>query len=49
MKIENVEKLVTNLHDKTEYIIHIKNLKQALNYGLVLKKVHRVIKFNQNS
>ena len=49
MKIGNVEKLVTNLHDKTEYIIHIKNLKQALNYGLVLKKVHRVIKFNQNS
>ena len=49
MKIENVEKLVTNLHDKTEYIIHIKNLKQALNYGLVLKKVHRVSKFNQNS
>ena len=26
-----------------------KNLKQALNHGLVLKKVHRVIKFNQNA
>ena len=37
-KIEKVEKLVTNLHDKTEYVIHIRNLKQALNYGLVLKK-----------
>ena len=48
MKIEKVEKLVTNLHDKTEYVIHIRNLKQALNHGLVLKKVHRVIKFNQN-
>ena len=43
MKIEKVEKLVTNLHDKTEYVIHIRNLKQALNHGLVLKKVHRVI------
>ena len=38
MKFEKVEKLVANLHDKTEYIIHIRNLKQALNDGLVLKK-----------
>ena len=49
MKIEKVEKLVANLHDKTEYVIHIRNLKQALNHRLVLKKVHRVIKFNQNA
>ena len=48
-KIEKVEKFVANLHDKTEYVIHIRNLKQALNHGLVLKKVHRVIKFNQNA
>ena len=33
----------------TEYVIHIRNLKQALNHGLVLKKVHKVIKFNQNA
>ena len=38
MKFEKVEKLVANLHDKTEYIVHIRNLKQALNHGLVLKK-----------
>ena len=38
MKIEKVKKLVVNSRDKTEYIIHIKNLKQALNHGLVLKK-----------
>ena len=48
MKIEK-ENLVVNLHDKTEYVIQIRNLKQALNHGLVLKKVHRVIKFNQNT
>ena len=41
------EKLVTNLHDKNEYFIHIRNLKQVLNHGLILKNVHRVIKFNQ--
>ena len=46
-KIKKVEKLVTNLYDKNEYVIHIRNLKQALNHGLILKKVHRVIKFNQ--
>ena len=49
MKTEKVEKLVSNLHDKTEYVIHTRNLKQALNHGLVLKKVHKVIKFNQNA
>ena len=49
VKIKKVEKLVANLHDKTEYLIHIRNLKQALNHGLFVKKVHKVIKFNQNS
>ena len=49
MKTEKARKLVADLHDKTEYVIHIRNLKQALNHGLVLKKVHKVIKFNQNS
>ena len=48
-KIEKVKKLITNLHNKTEYVIHIKNLKQALNHGVVLKKVHRVIKFDRNA
>ena len=47
MKIEKVEKPVTNLHDKTEYVIHIRNLKQALNDRLIFKKFHRVIKFIQ--
>ena len=45
MKIEKVEKFVTNVNDKTEYVIHIRNL----NHGLVLKKVHRVVKFNQSA
>ena len=49
MKIEKIEKFVKNLHDKTEYVIHIRNLKQALNHGLILKNVHRVIIFNQNA
>ena len=49
MKIEKVEKLVTNLHDKTKYVIHIRNLKRALNHGLILKRFHRVIKFHEKA
>ena len=46
MKIQIAEKLVTNFYDKIEYVIHVRNLKQALDHKLVLKKFHRVIKFN---
>ena len=49
MKIGKVENLVANLHDKTEYVIHIRNLKQALNNGLVKKNVYRAVTFNQNA
>ena len=49
MKIEKVEKLVAKLHDKKEYDKRIKNLKQALNHGLILKKVRKVIKFTQEA
>ena len=48
MKIEKVAKLVPNLYEKTEYVIQIKNLKQALNHGLV-KKLHRIVNFNQKA
>ena len=48
-KIERVKKLVAKSHDKTEYVVHIRNLKQTLNHGLVLKKSHKVITFNQNA
>ena len=49
MKIEKVEKRVTNLHHKTEYVIPIRYLKQALNHGLILKEVHIMIKFIQKA
>ena len=35
------------MEDKEKYAMHIRVLKQALNHGLVLRKVHRVIQFNQ--
>ena len=46
-KVNKVEKLIYNIEDKEKYLRHIKVLKEALNHGLVLKKVHRVIQFNQ--
>ena len=49
MKTEKVEKLEANLQDKVEYVVNIRTLKQALNHSLTLKKVHRMIKFNQKA
>ena len=46
-KIDKIHELVTTLDDKENYVIHIAALKQALNLGLKLKKVHRVIEFKQ--
>ena len=48
-KVEKVEKLIFSIEDKEKYVTHIRALKQALNYGLKLKKVHRLIQFKQNA
>ena len=46
MDVNKVNKLIASVHDKNNYVIHIYALKQALNHGLILKKVHAVISFN---
>ena len=46
-KINRVEKLVPNLHDKKNYFIHIQALHQALKHGLILDRIHRAIEFDQ--
>ena len=48
-KITKCNKLVCNIQDKEIYVVHIKALKQALNHGLKLKTVQRVIRFNQKA
>ena len=47
MKLENIKSLLLIYTKKTGHVIHVRNLQQPLNHGLVLKKVHRLIKFNQ--
>ena len=47
MEINGVEKLVPNLRDKKNYFIHIQAFNQALQYGLILDRIHRAIEFDQ--
>ena len=49
MVINNTKKLVCNLNDKNNYIVHINLLMQALDHGLKLRKVHRVMEFEQEA
>ena len=45
--VNEVEKLISTLNNKQKYVIHHRNLKQYLEMGLKLKKIHRVIKFKE--
>ena len=47
LTMPNTEKLVLTLEDKEKYVVHYKNLQFYLSQGIRLKKVHRVIEFNQ--
>ena len=43
-----VKKLVLNLMNKNNYVIHYRNLQQCLKLAVKLKKIHRILKFKQN-
>ena len=45
--MEKCTKLTPNLHDKHKYVIHYRTLQLYQELGVVLKKIHRVIEFNQ--
>ena len=49
MEVNKCKKLVCNLFNKKKYVAHINALKQVLNHGLKLRKIHRVIEFNQEA
>lgn len=43
------QKLIANLYDKYDYIIHFIYLKECLKNGLILNKIHRVLQFRQDN
>ena len=43
-----VSKLIPTLRDKKEYVLHYRSLQLYLDLGLKIKKVHRVLKFDQS-
>ena len=49
MEVNKCKKLICNLFNKKKYVAHINTLKQALNHGLKLEKIHSVIEFNQEA
>ena len=49
VKIGNVEKLIPNLNNKTNYVVHYTNLKLYQSLDLKITKIHRRIKFNESA
>ena len=49
MEINKSNKLVCNQYDKSNCVVHIRSLEQALDHGIILKKVHKVLQFNQEA
>ena len=48
IKVGDVMKLIPNLGDKTNYVLHYKNLQFYLSLGMKLTKIHRVLKFKKS-
>ena len=49
IKIGNIEKLIQNLNNKTNYVVHYENLKLYECLGLKITKIHRGIKFKESA
>ena len=49
LKSIHTTSLYCNLYEKNNYAVHIKSLKKAIDHRLILRKVHKVIQFNQEA
>ena len=47
IKVGDVKKLIANLNNKTNYIVHNRNLQLYLSLGMKLAKIHKAVKFKQ--
>ena len=48
VKVGDVAKLIPNLRDKSCYIVHYRALQLHVSLGMVVKKIHRDLKFKQS-
>lgn len=48
IKYDKTEKLIPNLYDKKNYVVHYRNLKLYIQLGMKLTKIYRVLSFNQS-
>ena len=47
IKVGDVMKLIPNLGNKTNYVLHYRDLQLCLSLGMKLTKIHTVVKFKQ--
>ena len=48
IKVDDVKKLILNLGNETNYVVHYRNLQLYLPLGMKLTKIHRVLEFKQS-
>ena len=48
IKVGGVKKLIENLSNKTNFVVHYRNLQMYFSLGMKLTKIHKVRKFKQS-